>query len=368
MLKAAVIGVGSMGRHHVRVYLQMPGVQLVAIADADETRREAISRQFRIPAYGCATELLARERPDLVSVAVPTALHLEVASAALESGAHVLVEKPIATTYEDGRTLIARAAETGRVLTVGHVERFNPAIVELQTRLAAGEIGRVFHVHARRLSPFPAYIHDVGVVLDLATHELDIMCHLLGCSVSRIAAEVGRNVHMTHEDMLSAMLRFDAGVLGVLDINWLTPVKVRELRITGECGMFVVDYVAQDLFFYENRIAPSRWDAMALFRGVEEGNVIKLRVAKVEPLEAELRAFVEAVQSAPPAPAGWPDGARAERNAGPEGSSQSPVSGLEGLRAVALATLLLDAAREGRSLNVAEETNRRGWYELAAPR
>ncbi len=282
-------------------------------------------------------------QPDLVSVAVPTALHLEVACLALDAGAHVLVEKPMAATYEEGRELIAHAAAARRVLTVGHIERFNPAIIELQPRLAGGEIGQIFQVHARRLSPFPAYIHDVGVVFDLATHELDIMRRLVGRPVAHVSAEVERNVHATHEDLLSAMLRFDNGVLGVLDINWLSPVKVRELRITGERGMFVVDYIAQDLFFYENRIAPSRWDAMALFRGVEEGNVTRLRVTKVEPLEAELRSFIEAAR----------------------GNSEPLVTGLDGLGAVALATLLLDAGNSGCRLDVRGEIARRGWRELA---
>jgi len=169
------------------------------------------------------------------------------------------------------------------------------------------------------------------------------MRRLVGHPVAHVSAEVERNVHATHEDLLSAMLRFDNGVLGVLDINWLSPVKVRELRITGERGMFVVDYIAQDLFFYENRIAPSRWDAMALFRGVEEGNVTKLRVTKVEPLEAELRSFIEAAR----------------------GNSEPLVTGLDGLRAVALATLLLDAGNGGCRLDVRGEIARRGWRELA---
>jgi predicted dehydrogenase len=178
--------------------------------------------------------------------------------------------------------------------------------------------------------------------MDLATHEIDIMGVLAGSSVRRVHAETGRNVHAEHEDMLSATLRFDNGVLGVLDINWLTPMKVRELRVTGERGMFVVDYVAQDLFFYENRIAPSRWDAMALFRGVEEGNMMKIRIGKVEPLEAELRAFIAAAT----------------------GQAPVVVGGLDGLRAVALATLLVESGRDGQVLDVQREAGRRGWDEL----
>jgi len=344
MIRSAVIGVGSMGRHHVRVYNQLENTELVGIADPDPSRRSAMERRYRVPAYSDYSEMLAVERPDVVSIAVPTVLHREVAFEAIERGLHVLVEKPLCATLEDARAVIAHAAAAGRVLTVGHIERFNPAIMELQPRVAQGEIGRLFQVHARRLSPFPGYVRDVGVVLDLATHELDMMLHLVDSPVERVYAETGRNVHERHEDMLSATLRFRNGVVGVLDINWLTPVKVRELRLTGARGMFLVDYLAQDLFFYENRIAPSQWDAMALFRGVEEGNMLKIRLNKVEPLEAELRAFVDAVAA----------------------GTTPKVSGLDGLRAVALASLLLDSAREGRAIDVEAAARERGWTELTA--
>jgi len=341
-VRAAVIGVGNIGRHHVRVLNQLPDVEFVGIADPDAARRDALARQFRVPAYADGSVLLARERPEVVVVAAPTSLHREIAEMALTRGAHVLVEKPMASSVADARALIALAAASGVVLTVGHIERFNPAIVELQPRLVAGEIGRLFQVHSRRLSPFPSYIHDVGVVMDLATHELDLMALLAGSPVDRLFAETGRNVHAVHEDVLSGLLRFASGVLGVLDVNWLSPVKVRELRLTGEQGMFLVDYVAQDLFFFENRIAPSRWDAMALFRGVEEGNMVKIRVTKVEPLEAELRAFVAAAT----------------------GRAPVVVTGMDGLRAVALAELLLESGNRRSVLHVREEALRRDWREL----
>jgi UDP-N-acetylglucosamine 3-dehydrogenase len=341
-IRAAVVGVGSMGRHHARVYNQLDPVQLVAVADVDESRRKVAAHRYRIPVYADYREMLDRERPEILSIAVPTLHHREVALEALGRGIHVLVEKPLCPTVEDARDVITAAETAGAVLTVGHIERFNGAIAEMKPRILTGEIGKLFQLHGRRLSPFPGYIRDVGVVMDLATHELDMMQHLVADPVERIYAEIARNVHEQHEDMLTGIIRFRSGVVGVLDINWLTPTKLRELRVTGERGMFLVDYIAQDLFFYENRIAPSQWDAMALFRGVEEGNMLKIRVSKVEPLEVELRAFVEAV-SARTAPM---------------------VSGLDGLRTVALANLLLLSAREGRAINVSEEAGRRGWTEM----
>jgi UDP-N-acetylglucosamine 3-dehydrogenase len=341
-IRAAVVGVGSIGRHHARVYNQLDMVELVAVADVDEARRAIAARRYKIPAYADYHEMFERENPTLLSVAVPTMYHREVALAAMDRGIHVLVEKPLCLTVEDSREVISAAEAAGVVLTVGHIERFNAAIGELKPRILQGEIGRLFQLHGRRLSPFPAYIRDVGVVMDLATHELDMMQHLVGSPVERIYAETARNVHEQHEDMLTGIIRFRNGVISVLDINWLTPAKIRELRVTGERGMFLVDYITQDLFFYENRIAPSHWDAMALFRGVEEGNMLKIRVSKMEPLEAELRAFVEAVR---------------------KGTSPL-VTGLDGLRAVALARLLLLSAQEKTTVDVSKEAALRGWNEV----
>jgi len=339
MIRAAVIGVGAIGKHHARVYNALEDVELVAVADPDEARRLDIARRYKVAAYVDHEDLLAHERPDVISIAVPTVLHHDVALAALDRGVHLLVEKPIASTVEEAQDIINRAAARGLTLMVGHIERFNPAVAELKRRLANGELGRVFQVHARRLSPFPNYVRDVGVVIDLATHELDIMRYLLGSEIKRVYAEIERKVHEQHEDLLLGIVRFENDVVGVLDINWLTPTKVRELRITGERGMFLVDYLNQDLYFYENSQAPSRWDAMALFKGVEEGNVLKIRVSKIEPLEAELRAFVGAVA----------------------GGVRPAVTGADGLRALALARLLIASAREGRVLDVQEEAGQRGW-------
>lgn len=344
MIRAGVIGVGAIGKHHARVYNDLKNVALVAVADPDESRRMAVAQRYKVAGYADHTELLNDAELDVVSVAVPTVLHHDVASAAIERGVHLLIEKPIASTVQEAQDVIQQAEEAGVTLAVGHIERFNPAVIELKRRLLDGALGLIFQVHARRLSPFPHYVHDVGVVIDLATHELDMMCHLLEQDVERIYGETGQKVHERHEDMVSGILRFANEVVGVLDINWLTPTKVRELRVTGEQGMFLVDYLEQDLYFYENSEAPSRWDTMALFKGVEEGNVVKIRISKVEPLAVELRAFVDAIV----------------HGSGPI------VTGQDGVRALALALLLIESAEEGQILYVQEEMRRRGWANTEA--
>lgn len=342
MIRAGVIGVGAIGKHHARVYNDLENVALVAVADPDEVRRTAVAERYKVAAYADHNELLNDVELDVVSVAVPTVLHHTVASSVIDHGVHLLIEKPIASAVEEARNLIRQAEETGLTLAVGHIERFNPAIIELRRRLQNGALGRIFQIHARRLSPFPHYVRDVGVVLDLATHELDVMCHLLEEDVERIYAEIGQKVHQQHEDMVSGILRFANDVVGVLDINWLTPTKVRELRVTGEQGMFLVDYLEQDLYFYENSEAPSRWDTMALFKGVEEGNVVKIRISKMEPLAVELRTFVDVAV----------------------GGSGPIVTGEDGVRALALALMLVESAEEGLILHFQDEVRRRGWSKV----
>lgn len=313
-MKVAVIGVGSMGIHHARIYRELPGVDLVAVADTDPQRVEAVAARYNARPYTDHRRMLERERPNAVSVAVPTALHESVGLDALEAGAHVLIEKPIAATPEGALRLIGRARELGRQLMIGHVVRFNPAMQALKQRLEAGELGRVFQVFCRRAGPFPSRVRDVGVVVDLAPHDLDVMRFLLGSEPVRIYAETERRIHTEHEDLLWGILRFPQGVVGVLELNWLTPVKIRETLVLGERGLFRVDDLNQDLYFYENgQAADLPWPALQTLRGVSEGFMIRYPIQRYEPLKAELEAFIGALKDEKPVPVSGEDGLAALR-------------------------------------------------------
>lgn len=330
-LRAAVIGLGAMGANHARVWAELPGVTLAAVADTDAARVEqVVASGDGVRGYGDLRAMLAEERLDLVSVAVPTRAHLDVAAQVIERGVPLLVEKPLAATIDEGRRLRDLAADARVPLTVGHIERFNPAVIELKRRLEAGELGRVFQVHARRVGPFPERVRDVGVVLDLAPHDIDVMRFLLGAEVARVQAETEQRINTEREDMLVGLLRFTNGVVGVLDVNWLTPTKIRELSVLGERGMFVVDYLSRDLTFFENdhpRGEAGDWAARHL-KGVSEGPVHVIEIEKREPLRVELEAFAEAVRTgAPP-----------------------PVSPDDGLAAMAAAEALVRAARTGEQV------------------
>ncbi len=301
MTRVAVIGVGSMGKNHVRNYSEMPGVELVAVVDADPELATRLGQACHVPAYSDYFEMIDQTKPEAVSIAVPTSLHYQVAKDVLELGCHVLVEKPIASTTEQAQSLIEQANQLGLILMVGHIERYNPAIIELKRRLDKNELGRIFQIHARRLGPFPTRIQDVGVIMDLAPHDLDIMRYLTGREVSNVHAETNQILHETQDDLFAGLVRFDNGILGVLEINWLTPTKIRELYVTGERGMFMVNYITQDLYFYENaETNGDSWSTISLLRGVSEGMVIRYPIKKREPLRAELEAFVSAVQKKSP--------------------------------------------------------------------
>jgi len=329
-LKAAVIGAGTMGYNHVRVYADMDAVDLVAVADPSQTAARRVAHTFRLSAYDDFRHMLDREKPDLVSIAVPTDHHAEVASEAIRRGVHVLVEKPLALTVEEGRRLIELARQHAVRLMVGHIERFNPAIRAIKERLARQELGRLFQVHSRRLSPFPNRIQDVGVVLDLATHEIDSMRCVLGAEVQRVYAEIERKAHSHCEDLLSGLLRFTNGVIGVLDVNWLTPTKVRQLAILGEGGMFLADYLTQDVYYYKNGDVGHGFAPISVFRGVWEGEMVRLHFPKREPLRVELESFAAAVRE----------------NREPE------VNGLDGLVAVEVAHRLIESGKAHQPIDL----------------
>jgi predicted dehydrogenase len=315
-MKVAVVGAGVMGHNHVRVLRDLgERITLVGVADGDPARGVQVSRRFGVPTYLTHTELLERHRPDAVVVAVPTVHHHSVAMDAIAMGCHVLVEKPIAATIAEAKELIDAADRAGVALAVGHIERFNPAIVELKRRLDDGGLGPIFMVHSRRQSPYPGRITDVGVIADLATHEVDMMRHLTGAEVVGTQASISQVLHPTQEDIVFGLLHFDNGVLGILDVNWVTPTKIRDISVTGERGMFTVNYLSQELFFFANAAVDvdrreSRWVLGAEF-AIDEGDMIRHHVHKSEPLRDELVHFLDAVRDGTRPLVGGEDGLRA---------------------------------------------------------
>jgi predicted dehydrogenase len=258
---------------------------------------------------------------EAVVVAAPTTFHRELALAAIARSLPVLVEKPLAATPDEAVEIIEAASAAHVPVQVGHIERFNPGLRALVGRLDAGWLSDVWTVSARRTGPFPARIRDVGVTVDLATHDLDVISWVAAERPERAFAEVARRIHTTHEDMVVALLHFPSGATGTLDVNWLTPVKRRQLVVVGREGMFELDYLTQKLTFTRipSDAAP---ELISGYAPTFEGETEEIPVEHAEPLRSELIAFGRAVRE------------RIE----PE------VRAEDGLWAIALASALLQSA------------------------
>jgi predicted dehydrogenase len=329
VIRVAVAGCGVMGRNHVRVLSELGDTELAAVSDHDSAAVAAVTQKYGIQGFSSWRDMLEQERLDALVVAMPTRIHGEIGVAALERGLHVLVEKPITYTLEEGRTLVEAARRAKKLLAVGHIERFNPAVRELQRRVAAGELGRVFQINARRQGPFPARIRDVGVVIDLATHDLDVMSDIVRSPVDRVYAETEQRIHTEHEDMVNALLRFENGVVGVLQVNWLTPTKIRELSVLGERGLFLVNYLTQELTFFKNADVDRVSDAHRDLQSVSEGETVRFPITQAEPLRLELESFLQSIELGRPV----------------------EVDGEAGLRALELALAIVTSAGEARVLS-----------------
>lgn len=330
-LTIGLIGVGKMGGYHLETWEKIQTARVVAIAESNETvARERIARR-PIDWHQDYRQLLERSDIDAVCITTPSGSHAQITLDAIAAGKHVFVEKPIATALEDGLRMASAARLAGLKLMVGHVERFNPAVGKLAELIAEERIGRVFRVHATRAGPLPQRIQDAGVAIDLATHDLDIMQFVLGRSISSIYAEGTRCMHPTHEDMIACLLRFgDDGPWGLLDVNWLTPEKRRELSVLGEGGMLSASYITQDVWFVESATTPSGWDELARIRGDAEGAAIRFALPRVEPLKAELEAFADCVMH----------------------DTNEPVTAIEGCRALAAALAVRDSAAHSRPVRL----------------
>jgi UDP-N-acetylglucosamine 3-dehydrogenase len=311
-LRGVVVGLGVMGAHHLRILASSFGVEVVAAVERDATRREALlGAHPGVSGYESLEQAVGAHELDFACLAVPVEALPASTAVALDAGLHVFVEKPMAPSEDQAKEMSAAAAERELVLGVGYVERFNPAVVALKQKLDAGAIGHIVQMHARRLSPFPNRNHRAGVALDLATHDIDLMRYLSGSEVEHVYAEAVLGEGERSEDLISAVLRFDSDTTGLLEANWITPTKVRELSVLGEGGMFVVNYLSQDLTFFEHPTKPTEWEQLAGMYGGGEGDMIRYALERREPLRAQWEAFIAAVGRGGPAPVGGGDGVAA---------------------------------------------------------
>ncbi|MCX5317988.1 Gfo/Idh/MocA family protein [Streptomyces sp. NBC_00154] len=291
-LRVGLIGLGQMGRHHARVLRTLDGAQLVGALDPDGDRYRAAGG---VPVVADLDALLQLGL-DYAVLACPTLLHEPVGTALAAAGIPTLIEKPLAGDPASARRLAEAFHTAGVPAAVGYIERFNPALIALRQRLEGGQLGDVFSVATRRTGPYPARITDVGVIHDLATHDLDLTAWITGTRFTSITARTAHRSGRSHEDLLAAVGQLADGTITHHQVSWLSPLKERTTTVTGDHGILVADTLTADLSYWANgSTRTTQREALAAFRGVTEGDVTRYAIPKREPLVAEHEAFRDLV-------------------------------------------------------------------------
>lgn len=250
-LNVAVIGCGAWGYQHARVYNELPGVNLEAVVDINPEKVQQVTTMFHCKGYSSVEMMLGKADVEAVSICTPTVTHFNLANQALTARKNVLVEKPMTNSSEEAAMLMDAARRFGVSLSVGFVERFNPAVRLSKEIVEKGEIGEVLSVHARRVTRRPSRVGDIGVVKDLGIHDIDVINYIMGESPRNVYARVGRYNHC-FEDYANIVLGYSGYRSGFIETNWLTPKRVRSLRITGSEGVIEVEYTTQELRVEKN--------------------------------------------------------------------------------------------------------------------
>lgn len=294
-LRAGLLGLGVMGSNHARVLADLDGVEFVGVFDPAQNVPDRVHDK---PVVRDLDVFLAQGL-DYVVVAAPTVFHLDMGTRLAEAGIHALIEKPVASTSEDSRVLRDLFAAKGLIGGVGHIERYNPALQAARQRIADGMLGEIYQIATRRQGPFPGRIADVGVIKDLATHDIDLTAWVAQQEYISVNARTTHRSGRPHEDMVVAVGTLSGGTITSHIVNWLTPFKERMTIITGENGVLVADTLTADLTYYENGKIQVDWDP-GEFRGVSEGDVTRFALDRREPLKAEHEAFRDSVLAGSP--------------------------------------------------------------------
>jgi UDP-N-acetylglucosamine 3-dehydrogenase len=310
-LNVGVVGCGSWGRNHARVYKDLESAALLAVADVDQSIAEEVGVRYNVDWYTEPDKMFDRSDIEAVSICTPTVTHADIALTAIEAGKHVLVEKPMTDTIDEAKSLIRAAEAQGVYLAVGFVERFNPAVNETIKKISEGAIGEVILAHARRVSRRPLRIGDVGVIKDLAIHDIDIVNQLFKTEAEEVFATAGNIAHQ-FEDYANIIIRFEGSRNAFIETNWLTPRKVRRLIVTGTKGLINVEYIPQEITIENNQ---------GLYQPFIENK---------EPLQLELDGFVNSILS----------------------DIQPQPTGLDGLKALRICESALQSAKTGRVVRV----------------
>jgi len=290
-MQVLVVGVGAMGWNHSRVCSEL-GI-LAGVCDMNEESVMGVAEYFGVPGFTSVSEAISELKPDAMIISTPTFTHADIAIEALNSGLHVLVEKPLAIDIESAEKIVKLAREKNLKLAVGHIERHNPVIAMARNNLESGEWGDVLTISSRRVSNFPGRIKDVGVILDLGIHDIDNVLHLMGSKLTSVFTRAGSHKAIEHEDHANIILGFEDGKSAMLEVNWITPMRVRTLSLTCENTFVELDYMRQQGSISKSRFINPEDKQQYPVKIEYDTKMISLQ--RQEPLKIEIQDFVESI-------------------------------------------------------------------------
>ncbi|PIP31066.1 oxidoreductase [bacterium (Candidatus Howlettbacteria) CG23_combo_of_CG06-09_8_20_14_all_37_9] len=309
-VRTAVIGIGNMGKHHARNYFEIKNSKLIAIADINKELGNEISKNYNCKFYESYNEMLDREDIQAVSVVVPSKYHHEVGMEVLGKGIHALIEKPISSTANEAHELIKCAKTNKAKLMIGHIERFNPGVIRLKEIINEGRLGEITSITSKRVGIFPPQIKDANVIIDLAVHDIDIINLLLEREPNAIDGNGGKAILDNREDYAEIFMKY-GNISGFVQVNWITPIKIRNISVTGTKGYAELNYITQKLqLFYSNysKVADNFGDFVIKFGEPEKQDI---KIKQKEPLRAELESFINSVANNKPVHTPGEDGLKA---------------------------------------------------------
>ncbi len=298
-IKIAVIGAGNMGKNHIRTYSKLKDAKLTAVADVNPATQK-LADEYGISYYKDYSTLIEQERPQAVSIVVPTPYHFSIGSDLLARGIHCLIEKPIASTVHEADRLVALAEKNKVILTVGHIERFNPLIVKLKELVGNKKVGKITAINCKRVGGFPIREPKTDVIIDLAVHDIDIMSYLLGQHPKLIYSHGSRTLHSNEIDAAEIFIDYGSAS-GFVQANWITPVKIRTISVTGSKGYIEGNYLTQELTYYEHNMKRVNNGFENFIHALGEPKKHDIVVKIQEPLLIELQNFLDAINDKPQA-------------------------------------------------------------------
>jgi len=332
VINVGVIGAGPWGRNHIRIYQEIENARLKAVADINQNALESIKQRYKFETTSNYAKILSDPQINAVSICTPASTHFKIAKEALLAGKNVLVEKPLATASKEAEELVIIAKEKDLVLAVGQVFRFDSNILKIKRDLEKGVFGKIHSISLSRVG-MENPREDVGVILDYAVHDLDIMCDVLSERYPiEITATKAHLLKREYEDSAVISTKFGSGTLGYCQMNWLIPEKIREFWLIGEKKSAHIGPINPELEIFESSIAPKYGDLEMFKLITKKGSSHKPKIEKKEPLKEELKHFIDCV----------------------ENKKKPIIDGELGLRTIKMAEAALLSAKENKTIKLDE--------------